>query len=99
MVYGRGELMIAVLVETMRREGYEIALGNPEVVVREEDGQKLEPTERVVIDVPDEYVGIVTSRSASAAGAWTRCTTSASAARASSSSARRAGSSASARSS
>ncbi|MGD8863024.1 MAG: translational GTPase TypA [Myxococcales bacterium] len=61
VVYGRGELMIAVLVETMRREGYELALGNPEVVIREEDGQKVEPTERVVIDVPDEHVGTVTS--------------------------------------
>jgi GTP-binding protein len=61
VVYGRGELMIAVLVETMRREGYELALGNPEVVIREEDGQKVEPTERVVIDVPDEHVGTVTA--------------------------------------
>ncbi len=60
VVYGRGELMIAVLVETMRREGYELALGNPEVVIREEEGQKLEPTERIVIDVPDEHVGTVT---------------------------------------
>jgi GTP-binding protein len=60
VVYGRGELMIAILVETMRREGYELALGNPEVVIREEDGQKLEPTERVVVDVPDEHVGTVT---------------------------------------
>jgi GTP-binding protein len=62
IVFGRGELMIGVLVETMRREGYELALGNPEVVVREdENGQKLEPTERIVIDVAEEYVGIVTS--------------------------------------
>ena len=61
LVYGRGELMIGVLVETMRREGYELALGNPEVVVREEGGQRLEPTERIVVDVPEEYVGVVTS--------------------------------------
>ncbi len=61
VVYGRGELMIGVLVETMRREGYELALGNPEVVVREEGGQKLEPTERIVVDVPDEHVGVVTA--------------------------------------
>ncbi|MDH5671807.1 MAG: translational GTPase TypA [Myxococcales bacterium] len=61
LVFGRGELMIAVLVETMRREGYELALGNPEVVVRSENGQKLEPTERVVVDLPEEFVGIVTS--------------------------------------
>jgi len=61
IVFGRGELMIGVLCETMRREGYEMALGNPEVVVREENGQRLEPSERIVIDVPEEYVGIVTS--------------------------------------
>jgi GTP-binding protein len=61
VVFGRGELMIGVLVETMRREGYELALGNPEVVLKEENGQKLEPTERIVVDVPEEYVGAVTS--------------------------------------
>ncbi|MFI5306951.1 MAG: translational GTPase TypA [Polyangiales bacterium] len=61
VVYARGELMIGVLCETMRREGYELALGNPEVVVREENGQKVEPSERIVVDVPDEHVGIVTS--------------------------------------
>ncbi|MDD9968772.1 MAG: translational GTPase TypA [Myxococcales bacterium] len=61
LVYGRGELMISILVETMRREGYELVLGNPEVVVREIDGAKHEPTERVVIDVPDDHVGTVTA--------------------------------------
>jgi GTP-binding protein len=60
VVYGRGELMIAILAETMRREGYEVALGMPEVVLRDDNGQKLEPIERVVIDVPDEHVGTVT---------------------------------------
>jgi GTP-binding protein len=62
VVYGRGELMIAILAETMRREGYELALGMPEIVLREQDGEKLEPLERVVIDVPDEFVGTVTQR-------------------------------------
>jgi GTP-binding protein len=61
IVYGRGELMLSVLCENMRREGYELALGNPEVVVRVEDGKKFEPTERIVIDVAEDYVGIVTS--------------------------------------
>ncbi|MCH2109604.1 MAG: translational GTPase TypA, partial [Polyangiaceae bacterium] len=61
IVYGRGELMLAVLAETMRREGFEFCLGMPEVVVREEDGQKLEPVEKVVVDVPEEYVGAVTT--------------------------------------
>jgi len=62
IVYGRGELMLAILAETMRREGYEFALGMPEVVTREIDGQRSEPVERVVVDVPDEYVGAVTTR-------------------------------------
>ena len=61
IVYGRGELMLSVLCENMRREGYEVALGNPEVVVRVDNGHKVEPTERIVIDVPEDYVGIVTS--------------------------------------
>jgi GTP-binding protein len=61
LVYGRGELMIAVLVENMRREGYELGLGNPEVIVKEVDGKKVEPSERLVIDVPEEHVGTVTS--------------------------------------
>jgi len=61
VVYGRGELMISILVETMRREGYELALGNPEVVTKMVDGQKSEPTERVTIDVPEEHVGTVTA--------------------------------------
>jgi GTP-binding protein len=59
-VYGRGEMMIAILAENMRREGYEFALGSPEVVVRDIDGVKSEPSERVVIDVPEEFVGTVT---------------------------------------
>ena len=59
-VYGRGELMIAVLLETMRREGYEVAVGMPEVVVRDVDGVDCEPVERAVVDVPEEYVGAVT---------------------------------------
>ncbi|HEY4104926.1 MAG TPA: translational GTPase TypA [Polyangiaceae bacterium] len=62
LVYGRGELMLAILGETMRREGYEFALGMPEVVVKEIDGVKSEPVELVIIDVPDQYVGAVTTR-------------------------------------
>ncbi len=60
VVYGRGELMIAILAETMRREGYELAMGMPEVVIRDIDGAKHEPVERVVVDLPDEHVGVVT---------------------------------------
>jgi len=62
VVFGRGELMLAVLAETMRREGFEFCLGMPEVVVKEVDGVKLEPREKVVVDVPDGYVGAVTTR-------------------------------------
>ncbi|MDH3725972.1 MAG: translational GTPase TypA [Myxococcales bacterium] len=60
IVYGRGELMLAILAETMRREGYEFALGMPEVVVRMIDGQRCEPVETVVVDVPQSHVGTVT---------------------------------------
>ncbi|MEO0323146.1 MAG: translational GTPase TypA [Myxococcota bacterium] len=59
-VYGRGELMLSILAETMRREGYELAMGMPQVVIKEEDGEKLEPLERVVIDVDEEHVGSIT---------------------------------------
>ncbi len=61
-VFGRGELMIAILLENMRREGYEVAVAMPEVVTRDHDGVLSEPVERVVIDVPDEYVGAITTR-------------------------------------
>ena len=54
--------MLAVLAETMRREGYEFALGMPEVVVRVIDGARMEPVERVVVDVPEEHIGVVTKR-------------------------------------
>ncbi len=61
-VYGRGELGLAILVETMRREGYEMVLSNPEVVTREIDGKLMEPVELVVLDVPDTFIGVVTER-------------------------------------
>jgi GTP-binding protein len=59
-VQGRGELQLAVLVETMRREGFELTVGKPQVVTRTVDGTRMEPMERVSIDVPDDYVGVVT---------------------------------------
>jgi GTP-binding protein len=68
VVLGRGELQLAVLVETMRREGYEMQLGNPEVVTKMVDDQLSEPLERVVVDVPQEYVGVVTERLGSRRG-------------------------------
>ena len=58
-VQGRGELQLAVLVETMRREGFELTVGKPQVVTREVDGKRMEPVERLAIDVPEEYSGVV----------------------------------------
>lgn len=58
-VAGRGELHLGVLIETMRREGYEFEVGRPQVVTKEEDGQTVEPVEEVIIEVPAEYVGTV----------------------------------------
>lgn len=59
-VQGRGELQLAVLVELMRREKYELTVGKPQVVTREIDGKRHEPVERLTIDVPEDYVGVVT---------------------------------------
>ncbi len=59
IVSGRGELHLSILVENMRREGYELAVSKPEVIIREIDGQKMEPAERLIIDVPEEYTGSV----------------------------------------
>jgi GTP-binding protein len=58
-VLGRGELQLAILIETMRREGYEMMVGKPEIVVREEGGRRLEPLEVFVVDCPESFVGIV----------------------------------------
>jgi GTP-binding protein len=62
LVLGRGELQLAILVETMRREGYELQLGNPEVVTQTVDGVVSEPIELVVVDVPEQFIGVVTER-------------------------------------
>ena len=59
-VQGRGELQLAVLVELMRREGFEMTVGKPEVLTKEIDGKRHEPVERVAIDVPEDYIGVVT---------------------------------------
>ena len=59
-VQGRGELALAVLVELMRREGFELTVGNPQVVTRSIDGKLCEPLERMSVDVPEEYVGVIT---------------------------------------
>jgi GTP-binding protein len=59
-VQGRGELALAVLVELMRREGFELTVGKPQVVVREIDGKNCEPIERMSVDAPEDYVGVIT---------------------------------------
>ncbi|HXW84098.1 MAG TPA: translational GTPase TypA, partial [Candidatus Binataceae bacterium] len=57
---GRGELQLAVIVETIRREGYELQVSKPTVLTREEGGRVLEPLELLVIDIPEDYIGVVT---------------------------------------
>ena len=59
-VSGRGELQLAILIEMMRREGYELQVSKPEVITRSEKGVTLEPIEQVVVDCPDEFIGVVT---------------------------------------
>ena len=61
-VSGRGELQMAILIEMMRREGYELAASKPEVITREVDGVRQEPIEKLVIDCPEDYVGVVTQK-------------------------------------
>ncbi len=67
-VQGRGELQLAVLVEIMRREGFELTVGQPQVVIREIDGKAHEPVERLAIDTPDDWVGTITQMLASRKG-------------------------------
>jgi GTP-binding protein len=58
-VMGRGELQLAILIEMMRREGYELAVGKPEIVTKHIDGKLMEPIERLTIDIPESFVGVV----------------------------------------
>ncbi len=62
LVKGRGEFQLAILIETMRREGYEFCVGRPEVIYRHINGQKLEPMERLLIDCEDAFLGVVTEK-------------------------------------
>ena len=56
---GRGELQLAILIEMMRREGFELAVGKPEIVTKQVDGKLMEPVERLTIDVPESFIGVV----------------------------------------
>ena len=67
-VYGRGELHIAILLENMRREGFELQVSQPTVIIKEENGQKLEPFEEITVDVPQEMQGIVIEKIAKRKG-------------------------------
>ncbi|QJB55059.1 translational GTPase TypA [Pseudodesulfovibrio sp. zrk46] len=62
LVKGRGELQMAILVEQMRREGFELSVGRPEVIIKEQDGKKLEPIEHLFVDCDEEFMGIVTEK-------------------------------------
>ncbi|MEO1330790.1 MAG: EF-Tu/IF-2/RF-3 family GTPase, partial [Pseudomonadota bacterium] len=70
-VSGRGELQMGVLIETMRREGFELSISRPRVVLREEDGQRLEPLEECTVDVDEEYSGVVVEKLATRKGEMT----------------------------
>ena len=71
-VSARGELQLAVLVETMRREGFELSLSRPKVITRDIDGQLCEPMELAVIDLPEKFIGIVTEMLSTRRGRMTR---------------------------
>jgi GTP-binding protein len=71
-VSARGELQLAVLVETMRREGFELSLGQPHIITKDIGGVKSEPLELAVIDIPEEYVGVVTEKMSARRGKMTR---------------------------
>ncbi|PYM87281.1 MAG: translational GTPase TypA [Candidatus Rokuibacteriota bacterium] len=71
-VSGRGELQLAILIELMRREGYELEVGKPEIITRQESGRMLEPMEHLVIDVPEEFIGAVTQKIGPRRGAMTK---------------------------
>ena len=62
IVKGRGEFQLAILIETMRREGYEFSVGRPEVIYRQENNQRLEPIERLLIDCEERFLGVVTEK-------------------------------------
>jgi GTP-binding protein len=61
-VSGRGELQLAILIEIMRREGFEVEVGKPEIITKQENGRTLEPMEHLVVDVPEEFIGAVTQK-------------------------------------
>ncbi len=71
-VLGRGELQLAILIEMMRREGYELAVSQPETVTKQRDGKTYEPMENLVIDCPEEFIGVVTQKLGTRRGRMTK---------------------------
>jgi GTP-binding protein len=71
-VIGRGELQLSILIEMMRREGYEVQVSRPEIVTKEIDGVKMEPVEDLVIDVPEEFQGVVIAQAGTRRGVPTK---------------------------
>jgi len=71
-VMGRGELQLSILIETMRREGYELMVGKPEIVTRQIDGKLMEPQEHLTIDIPESFVGVVIEKLGPRKGEMTR---------------------------
>ena len=71
-VSGRGELQLAILIEMMRREGFELSVGKPEVITRTVDGALHEPMEQLVVDVPEEFIGVVTQKLGTRKGRMTK---------------------------
>jgi GTP-binding protein len=71
-IAGRGELQLAILLEMMRREGYEFCVGKPQILTREENGRVMEPMELLVIDCPEEHIGVVTEKLGSRKGRMTK---------------------------
>ena len=73
-VAGRGELQLAIIIETMRREGYELQISKPQVITKEENGVTMEPIEQVFVDVPDVFIGVVTEALGRRKGTMTKMT-------------------------
>ncbi len=71
-VSGRGELQLAILIEMMRREGYELSVGKPEVITRHVDGKLAEPMEQLIVDCPEEFIGVLTQKLGTRRGRMTK---------------------------
>jgi GTP-binding protein len=71
-VLGRGELQLSILIETMRREGYELMVGKPEIVTKQIDGKLMEPVEKLTVDIPEAFIGVVIEKLGSRKGQMTK---------------------------